>query len=288
MSSYGFPLLLANFSAAALNAVDRFSLNGLTVLKSVALYTMATKITSVLKLVLVDSIKLAVGPMMIRRMYSPDNKRFYSKVLLYSSYIIMIGIIAVSLFSFELTKVLAHSRDYWGSVAIIPILSLSIFFVNMKEVTVYGLHIAKKTKIIGVIVAFSVLVGILLNILLIPIWDITGSAIATLLSQLIYWYACYYFSQKSFYVPYELGKISVLLLVGSILSFASLLFNTMDLLPRLLLKITCLFSFPFILYLLNFYEPVELQAIKGFVNKWSRLKNFRYNVRSLRGISDEI
>ncbi|TAL72173.1 MAG: hypothetical protein EPN88_05135, partial [Bacteroidetes bacterium] len=128
MNAYGFPLLLANISAVLLNVIDRFSLNSLALLKFVALYTLAFKITSVLKLVIVDSIKLALGPMMIKRMDSPDNKRFYSKVLLYSSYVLMFAIVGVSLFSFEIIKVIANSKAFWGAVVIIPVLSLSIFF----------------------------------------------------------------------------------------------------------------------------------------------------------------
>jgi len=93
MNVYGFPLLMANIAAAMLTVIDRFSLNSLAVMKSVALYTLAFKITSVLKLVLVDSIKLALGPMMIKRIGTPDSKRFYSKVLLYSSYILMFSIV---------------------------------------------------------------------------------------------------------------------------------------------------------------------------------------------------
>src|SRR5674476_1318210 len=113
MNVYGFPLLLANISAALLTVIDRFSLNSLTVLKSVALYTFAIKITSVLKLVLVDSIKLALGPMMIKRIGTPDSKRFYSKVLLYSSYVMMFAIIGVSLFAYEITKVIAGDKEFW-------------------------------------------------------------------------------------------------------------------------------------------------------------------------------
>ena len=288
MNVYGFPLLLANISAALLTVIDRFSLNSLTVLKSVALYTLAFKITSVLKLVLVDSMKLALGPMMIKRIDTADNKRFYSKVLLYSSYILMFAIVGVSLFSYEIVKVIATSRAYWDAVAIIPVLSLSVFFVNMKEVTVYGLHIAKKTRIIGIIVVFSTIMSLVLNILLIPIWDIAGAAVATLLSQFIYWYACYYYSQKVFFVPYEIRKIITLLITGAILSFSSLLINGMDLLPRMIIKTICLVSFPFILYLFNFYEPVELQAIRGFITKWSKMNNFKSNLQSLKGISDEL
>ena len=288
MNAYGFPLLLANISAALFTVIDRFSLNSLTVLKSVALYNLAFKISSVLKLVLADSMKLALGPMMIKRMDSPDNKRFYSKVLLYSSYALMIGIVGISLFSFEIIKVIATSRAYWDAVVIIPVLSMAIFFANMKEVTVYGLHIAKKTRIIGIIVVFSTILSLVLNFLLIPIWDITGAAVATLLSQFFYWYACYYYSQKVFYVPYEIGKLTLMMITGAFLSFSGLLLNGLDLLPRMIIKTLCLVSFPFILYLFNFYEPVELQSIRGFINKWSKIKNLKTNLNSLKRITDDL
>jgi O-antigen/teichoic acid export membrane protein len=288
MGTYGFPLMLANISAALLTVIDRFSLKTLTLLKYVALYTFAWKITSVLKLVVVDSIKLAIGPMLIKRMDAPGNKRFFSKALLYSSFVVMYVIIGISLFSFELTKVISSSKQYWDAIIVIPILSLSYFFVNMKEITVYGLHIAKKTSIIGSIVVFSTILSLALNFLLIPIWSITGAAIATLLTQFIYWYACYYYSQKVFYVPYEIRKLSVMLIIGAALSFSSLLINGMDLLPRMLLKTVCLVSFPFILYLFNFYEPIELQAIRGFIVKWSKIKDLRNNLKSFKEITDEL
>ena len=288
MNIYGFPLLLGNISAVLLNVIDRYSLNSLALLKSVALYTIAFKVTSVLKLVIVDSMKLALGPMMLKRMDSPDIQRFYSKVLLYSSYVLMFAIVGVSLFSFEIIKVMAKSKEFWDAVVIIPVLSLSIFFVNMKDFTVYGLHIAKKTRIIGIIVVFSTLLSLVLNFLLIPVWDITGAAVATLLSQFIFWLACYYYSQKVFFIPYEIRKITVLLLTGAILSFSSLFLNGLDLLPRMIIKTGCVVSFPFILYLFNFYEPVELQAIRGFVVKWSKMKNFKDNLKSLKKITDEI
>ncbi len=288
MNVYGFPLYLANLSAVLLTVVDRFSLNSMAVLKSVALYTLAFKITSVLKLVIVDSIKMALGPMLLKQMDSPDVKRFYSKALLYSSYVLMISIIGISLFSYEIIKLISNSKEYWEAVIIVPVLSLSVLFVNMKDVTIYGLHIAKKTRIIGFIVVFSTIMSIVFNILFIPLWGITGAAIATLLSQIIYWYACYYYSQKAFYVNYEINKIIIIVIIGGLISFSCLFLNDMNLLPRLLIKTMALVSFPFILFLFNFYEPIELQAIKGFIRKWRSLKDLRKNLASLKGINEEI
>jgi O-antigen/teichoic acid export membrane protein len=219
-------------------------------------------------------------------MDAPDNKRLYSKMLLYSSYAMMFAIVGISLFSFEIIKVITLSKEFWGAVVIIPVLSLSILFVNMKDVTVYGLHIAKKTRIIGFIVVFSTILSLALNLLLIPVWDITGAALATLISQFVYWLVCYYFSQKVYYVPYEMKKIGILFLTGTVLSFSCLIINPLNLLPRMIIKTGCLLSFPFILYIFGFYEPVEIQAIKGFVTKWSNIKNLKNNLNSLKGIND--
>jgi O-antigen/teichoic acid export membrane protein len=221
-------------------------------------------------------------------MNAPDNKRFYSKVLLYTSYVMMFAIIGISLFSYEVIKVISKSKEFWGAVAVIPVLSLSVFFVNMRDVTVYGLHLTKKTKVIGLIVLFTTFISIALNILLITVWDITGAAVATLLSQFVYWLVCYYFSQKAFFVPYEIRKIIVLFLTGAAISFSCMLINGMDLFPRLIIKAGCFISFPFILYLFNFYETIELQAISGFIRKWSKLKDLKTNLHSLKGISDEL
>jgi len=235
----------------------------------------------------VDSVKLALGPMMFKKIDSPYNKRFYSKALLYSSYVLMFAVIAVSLFSLEIIMLIARSKEFRDAVAIIPVLSLSIFFINMKEITVYGLHIAKRTKLIGLIVVLATVSSLIINLLLIPLWDMTGAAVATLLSQFIYLIACYYFSQKAFFIPYETRKILIMFLTGAALSFSGLIFNEINLLPRLLFKTGALISFPFILFLFNFYEPVELQSIKGFLAKWANPKNLRDNLKSLKGIRDE-
>jgi O-antigen/teichoic acid export membrane protein len=122
----------------------------------------------------------------------------------------------------------------------------------------------------------------------IPLWGIIGAAFATLTAQLIYWLITYYYSQKEYHIPYEINKILILLVVGGILSCAGLVINDLSLPLRLMIKSACLISFPFILALFNFYEPVELQAIRGFVVKWSDIRKFGENLKSFKAIKDEM
>jgi O-antigen/teichoic acid export membrane protein len=282
MNLYGYPLLIANISAVTLNVIDRFSLNSLSLLKFVAVYTLAFKITSVIKLVLVDSVKLAVSPLMFKKAGDADSGRFYSKILLYSSFVIMTGIIAVSVFGSEIIKIINKNDDLISAVYIIPILALSSFFMNMKEIMVYGLHIAKKTKIIGTIVVVTTFLSLGLNILLIPPLDAAGCALATMATQLIYWIIVYLVSQRYYYIPYEKRKILLILITGCILSATGYFLNDISLLPRILIKISIIISFPFILFFLGFYEQIELETIKGFYRKWSDLSKLAENLRSLK------
>lgn len=288
MMAYGFPLVIAAFATVMLNVIDRYALNSLALLKFVAIYTLAFKISSSLKLVVVDTIRLAVFPRMIKRLDSPDNKRFYSKAMLYSSFAVMLAIIGVSLFSLEAVKLLSKTNELWTAWILVPVLSLSTFFMNMREVSVYGLIATKKTQKISSIVIVSTLLGLGLNLLLIPIWNAMGAALATLISQLFYWVLMHITAQRNFHVPYENGKLLLIFITGSVLSMAGLLFNGMDLFPRLVVKILCLAAFPFVLYLMKFYEPVELEAIKGFAKKWSDPGKLKENIRSLGKIGDDM
>lgn len=287
MSRFGFPLMMANLATAVLTAIDRYALNSLALLKFVAIYTMAYKVASVLKLVIVDSIKLALTPMVLKKMNTDDNQLFYKKSMLYSSFVLMLGIITVSLFSYEIIKVIAKSASFWSAWMVVPILALSVFFVNMRETTSYGLLIKRNSRVIGLNVVISTVLNIVLNMLLIPVWNIFGTAVATLVTQVVYWRLNYHFSQKEYFIPYEQKKVMIMFATGAVLSFAGLLLNEINLVPRLLLKTLCIAGFPFILYILNFYEPVELKAIKGFARKWSDISKFTENLRSLKDDDEE-
>jgi O-antigen/teichoic acid export membrane protein len=288
MAVFGIPLVLANISGVAVNVIDRYSLNSFDMLRYVALYTLAVKVSSVLKLVIVDSVKMTISPLMVKKMDTADNERFYSKVLLYSSFVLMSGIIAVSLFSLELIKVMTKSAEFWQAYIVIPVLCLSVYFVNLKDIIVWGLFIIKKTRIIGFIVAVASIMTLLLNLLLIPLWGMMGAAAATVLAQMFYWYITHFFSQRRYYIPYEYNKIFIMLAVGTVLSCSGLIIDELSIVLRLLIKTILTLSFPFILYMFNFYEPVELKAIKNIAAKWTDLKRFRENLRSLKSIGDEL
>jgi O-antigen/teichoic acid export membrane protein len=287
MLSYGTPLLWAGLFTVILNVIDRYSLGYMSALESVAVYTLAYKVSSTLKLIIADSMKMAIGPMIIKKMNSDGRERFYIKIWLYSSFFLMFCIVALSLFSQEIIDLISSDKFYNEAFFLIPIMTISVFFVNLKEINVYGLVISKRSKITGALVAIASVAGIGLNALLIPWFNTYGAAVASFIAQFIFWYLVYYFSQKYYPLRYEIRKLLIIIFVGVAFSFSSMLMKDINLLPRLGLKLLLILIYPFVFYPFGFYEKEEITALWAFIKKWTKLRNFKINLSSIKNMDDE-
>ena len=89
----------------------------------------------------------------------------------------------------------------------------------------------------------------------------------------------YFFAQRHYKIPYELIKIIKMIVVVAIFSVVPFFINDFPLYLRLVVKTSILVSFPFILVLLNFYEPIEIQRIKEAYIKWRNPFNWRQNLK---------
>lgn len=281
MLIFSSPLVLGSVSGILLSTFDRYTLNYMANLEDVGVYTLGYKIASSIKILIVTSIQLAISPLIFKMMDKEGNKRFYSKVMTYSGFVVLIVVLGISLFSLEIVKVFTSSQDYWRSSTLIPIISLSVFFGLLKDTSLIGLQITKRTKIIGVVILIIALLNLGLNILLIPEFNIMGAAFATLLAQIIFFIVIFIFAQKYYPIPYELWKLGKMLIVGLILYGISLFLTDSSLAIRLVIKSLILLLFPFLLKLVNFYEDVETHAIGGFWKKWRNPAMWRKNISEL-------
>jgi len=282
MLNYSLPLVLGSISGILLSLFDRYSLNFLGELPDVAKYTLGFRISNTIRILVITSVQLAISPLIFQMMDQPGNKRFYSKIMTYFTLVVMICVLVLSLFCKEITKVFTTSTEYWDSYVIIPVLSFSILFGMLKDTALTGLQIAKKTGVIGTVIAVVAVVNLGLNILLIPLFGIMGAAMATLLSQVLFFVIIIIYAQKHYPIPYEFGKVALMIFSGLALYLLSLLTDDMSLLMRILIKSAMLFSYPFILYPFHFYEEVELERIRGAWAKWKNPRNLFRNLKSMR------
>jgi len=278
MIQYSSPLILASISSILLSFQDRFILDHYTDLNKVGIYSLAYRIANTIKLLVVSSVQMAVSPMLFLMMDDRNNLRFYSKYMTYFAFLVTIFTLMLNLYCYEIVKVFTHSVNYWDAVSVIPIISFSLLFDMLKDTTLTGLQIEKKTRLISRIVIFIALFNLGLSFLFIPKWHYFGAAYATLISEVVFFSLTYAYAQRYYKIPYELTKIFKMIALAILFSIIPFFINDLSLLLRMVIKTTLLISFPFILLLFNFYEPIEIDRLKGAYKKWKHPSKWKSNL----------
>lgn len=281
MILYGLPLMIAAISGVLLATMDRYMLSSMSSLENTGIYSLGYRIANTLKVIVTSSLALALSPLRMKKMNEPNHHRFYSKITTYSAFIYSFSVIGISLFSHEFLKFFAKDDLYWQANGIVPILAFAIFFGGLKDSVMVGITIKKKTKIIGSLIFTTSIINLILNLLLIPRLDIYGAALATLLSQTFFLASIIISAQKVYPIPYEWKKIFSIIITASVIIFVGYFITDLTLTARLAIKIALAISFPFILYLFNFYEKVEVENIKMIFQNWKDPRKFRENIRRL-------
>ena len=283
MLSFSLPLVLTSLSGIILNITDRYTLRFLADMADVGVYSLGFKVANTLRVFLIASVNLALQPIIFKMMDDPGNKRFYSKVMTYFTFGLMFFVLFFSLYAPEIIKVISkQNMQYWNAWKIVPVLSFSMLFSMLRDVAYTGLNITKKTRVIALLVLTAAVLNIILNLIFIPVWGFYGASVATAISQVIYFIAVYIIAQKYYSVPYEINKIVLMICAGALLFGTGLFTNSWPLVSRLIIKLLLIASFPFILYWLRFYEPIELERLGQFWRKWRNPLGWRKNLSKIK------
>lgn len=282
MLNFSYPLMISSIGGILFAVADKYAVRFIGGLNDIGIYSLGFKIANVLNVLVINSVLPALLPLKLRMMDQPGNKRFYSKMLTYSTFGFVFFLMALIFFGKELVVLLAQNPDYWSAYQIIPVLCFAQLFEMLRRTANFGLIIEKKTKIVSKIMLSVAAINVALNVLFIYLFDIMGAAIATLFSQALFFWVIYWKAQQHYYIPYELKKVFTLVGLVVVLSIGAYLTNSIALLPRIIIKLMMMLSLPVILYFFNFYETVELERLRGAWNKWKNPRDWRDNLRQFK------
>ena len=223
---YCFPLFLSAVALVMLNVTDRYSLKVLGNMADVGLYSYGFKLANTLNVFLITAVNFAIQPMIYRMMNVPGNKHFYAKLLTYYTFGTMIAGLGLMVFGMEITKLFAKRIEYFDAWYIFPFIIYSVVFGMMKDVVTTGLSISKKTKVIAFTVIVTAALNLALNSILIRLLGNQGAALSKMLSMLVFFVLTLYYAQKVYPIPYEMKRITVMLLTAGGLYGISFLFNS--------------------------------------------------------------
>jgi O-antigen/teichoic acid export membrane protein len=262
---FSLPLALASLSNVLLVVFDRYVLNFKSTLLNVGIYTQGYKIANTTKVFIISSVQLALAPAIFKIMYRPDHKMIYSKIMTWFTIIVVYFSLFLSLFGLELTKLFTTATVYWDAYKLIPIFSLGITFSMLKDVSVTGLQITKRTRIIGLMLTIIAIFNLGINLALVPVWGIYGAAISSLISQLIFFVVLFLYAQKYYPIPYRLDKVGIIIVSGIVLFLIGSLVNDKTLEMRIIVKSITLLLFPVVMYFFRVIDQSEVVLAKTLI-----------------------
>ena len=268
--AFGFPMVFAGLAHMLLNMGDRYILKLLVDYKEVGLYGLGYKIAGILSVLFIQSFTLGLLPIAYKMYGQKGDKRYYSKMQTYFVFVLFLAGLCLSFFGKEIIKLFALNPDYWNAYKVVPYIILAYIFSGAKSVVSLGLFLKRKTNYIAYNTVGAAILNIGLNFILIPKYKMMGAAIATIISFVALYFATYFVANRFYKIPYENVKLVKMLILAIVLFFLSTLTTNLNILPRILIKVAIIISFPFILYPMNFYEPIEILRIKQSWKKWRK------------------
>jgi len=223
MVKYSLPFIPASLSIWIINLSAIFFLNGKVSDEELGLFQIAFAIAGFSGIV-VNAFQQAWSPFAFSIIHLENAKETYGKILLV--YLLAIGSLTLlaSLFSLEALMIIA-TPAYYGAAAIASILVFSSLFSGLTNIADLGSAISKKTAPLGLVYTFTSIILISLNIFLIPLYGVYGAALAVCVSQFLTPVFVFYFSQKTYPIPYDFGRSFLLLIMLFLIAYLGYYFS---------------------------------------------------------------
>jgi O-antigen/teichoic acid export membrane protein len=179
MAKYGLPVMGSALIMMILDGAGRFFLDHYGSLEQVGLYSVAVKISGIMRLLVVVPFGAAWGGLLFQIAKRPRAPLIYSKLM---SYLLVASVsiaVVLSLFSPLFLRILA-TREYSRSLSCVPWLLLVQAVAVLQYPSSVGLYLGSATRWLPPIFSCGILVSFFLNRLLIPNFGVLGAAWAWL------------------------------------------------------------------------------------------------------------
>ncbi|WP_069130610.1 lipopolysaccharide biosynthesis protein [Rhodohalobacter halophilus] len=236
---FGWPFVPSGIGFVVNEMLDRFLLNsmdpanaerlygvGTTPEDIVGIYNACYKL-AVFMLLLVQMYRMAWQPFFMRHAKDGESRELFGQAFIWYNAFSALLFLGVALLKEQIvaipipgTEATLIDSAYWGGLEIVPFLLLAYWFHGWYINFSSGVFIKEKTRVFYKITLMGAAITIIANLILIPYFGMTGSAVATLLSYGAMAVTLGVYSKKVMDVPYRLPESFGLMAVMAALVFA--------------------------------------------------------------------
>lgn len=257
---YGFPIMLLGIGGMVNEVLDRqflkylnFGGDGLTNIERVGVYSAVYKLSIFITLAN-QAFRYAAEPFFFKKSNDQNAQETYAKVLKGYAVFTLAMFVFVACFRNEIGTLLLRNEAFHVGLDIVPVLLLANVFLGIYYNQSIWYKLTDKTFYGTRITLFGGLITLGMNWLLIPIIGYWGSAWATLACYISITVISYYYGQKYYPVPYQLGKILLFILIASFL----VLITYLEIGNSILVKTVLVFSYLAFVFLMEFKKLKQL------------------------------
>ena len=268
LMKFSLPYIPTGIAANLVQVVDRPILKMISDDSTVGVYQANYKL-GIFMLLIVSMFEYAWRPFFLNNAKDENAKWIFTKVMTAFVFAASAAVLALSVFIEDIVKADLPfgfhliGKDYWGGLGIVPIILFSYIFYGIYINLTAGIYIEKKTSYLPVITVVAAALNISFIYILYPLLGLTGAALATLISYVAMSGGIYYVSNKYYPVPYEAGKIAVILLSMVAVYAAYKFLDGMFHVP-----VWMKFIVPVIyILILHFFKVVDISALKRLIGR---------------------
>lgn len=181
-----YPMAISSLAIFLMMTFDIVFLKKFKGDETVAYYAIAMKLVSILFMIN-NSVYISVS-LKIAELYTDNNKKELSKALKQSARMIVALTLPVVLFVCLFSENILYffGENYTQSKQALLILMVGQLFASFFGVSAIYLNMTGRQSVFQIVLIFAVLLNLILNIILIPMYSMTGAAIA-FVSSLLFW-----------------------------------------------------------------------------------------------------
>ncbi len=263
MLTFGLPIVPSGLALWILTLLDRYFLKVFTSMDIVGIYSIGYKIASIMSMLVIVPFTMAWSPLMLKWYKEKNAKELYANVYKYFSVAGFFLALIISLYSKEIIQIMT-TPAYYTAYRIVPFIVLSHLFHGFYMIFAAGCTFARKTFYFPIATGVAALMNTVLNILLIPYYQMMGAAVATVISYLTMTVLMYIFSERYYHIPFNFINTIKIGFVATMLSLLGL-FITENIVISILLKLLFLFCYFPLLYILRIFSEKEIKVLKRFI-----------------------
>jgi O-antigen/teichoic acid export membrane protein len=268
--NFGFPFVFVGLAYWVFGSIDRWMLADLASISEVGLYSVAFRFASIL-LFINSSFAQAWSPHVLQlRMSNPKYTDEIVKVALPWFFLLLFFATAIAIFSDELLRFLVP-EPYWKASSSLVFLVFGVALHGTTQITVIGISIAERSKLLVWVAWFTAMVNTGLNYVLIPKYGSLGASLATFICYGILTFIYAFWSQNFLPLAWPKGGLILMGLFSILCLSCCMAFTIIDWQPAVVpIKIALML---FIIWLAFRFNFLKYQLISEVIGWKSPAKN---------------